>query len=196
MTYGRLVYDIKEHKTETHRTRLTVGGNLLGFPGLLSTPTATVTTAKFLFNSVISTPGAKCLVADVKNFYMNNDLPEPEYMKFHLHIIPQEIIDEYALHDLVDEDGWVYLNIVKVMYGLKQAGIIANMELTKHLDKFGYYPVQHTPGLWRHKTRATIFTLVVDNFAIKYVTKQDAEHLLQALRAKYTISTDWTHHYT
>ena len=166
MTYGRLVCDIKEHKTETHQTRITVGGNLLGFPGLLSTPTATVTTAKFLFNSVISTPGAKCLVADVKNFYMNNDLPEPEYMKFHLHIIPQEIIDEYALHDLVDEDGWVYPKIVKVMYGLKQAGIIANMELTKHLDKFGYYPVQHTPGLWRHKTRAKIFTLVVDNFAI------------------------------
>ena len=82
------------------------------------------------------------------------------------------------------EDGWVYLKIVKVMYGLKQEGIIANMELTKHLDKFGYYPVQHTPGLWIHKMHATIFTLVVDNFAIKYATKQDAEHLLQVLRAK------------
>ena len=77
------------------------------------------------------------------------------------------------------------------MYRLKQAGIIANMELTKHLDMFGYYPVQHTPGLWRHKTRATIFTFVVEDFAIKYVTKQDTEHLLQALCAKYTISTDW-----
>ena len=77
------------------------------------------------------------------------------------------------------------------MYGLKQTGIIANMELTKHLDKFGYHPVQHTPGLWKHNTQATIFTLVVDDFAIKYASKQDAEHLLQALRAKYSISTDW-----
>ena len=91
----------------------------------------------------------------------------------------------------MDEDGWVYLKIVKVMYGLKQAETMANMELTKHLDKFVYYPVQHTPGLWRNKTRATIFTLIVDDLAIKYKTKQDAEHLLQALRAKYTISTDW-----
>ena len=82
-----------------------------------------------------------------KNFYLNNDLPDPEYMTLHLHIIPQEIIDECDLQDLVDKDGWVYLKIVKVMYGLKQAGIIANIELTKHLDKFGYYPVQHTPGL-------------------------------------------------
>ena len=99
--------------------------------------------------------------------------------------------DKYSLHDLVYKDGWVYLKILKGMYGLKQAGIIANMELTKHLDKFGYYPVQHTPGLWRHKTRATIFTLVINDFAIKYATHQDADHLLQALRAKYTIYTDW-----
>ena len=73
------------------------------------------------------------------------------------------------------------------MYGLKQAGIIANMELTKHLEKFGYHPVQQTPGLWKHNMRATIFTLVVDNFAIKYASKQDAKHRLQALRSKYTI---------
>ena len=109
VTYGRLVYDIKEHKTETYRTRLTVGRNLLDFPGLLSTPTATVTTAKCIFNSVISTTGAKCLIADVKDFYLKNDLPEPEYMNLHIHIIPQEIIDEYVLHKLVDENGWAYL---------------------------------------------------------------------------------------
>ena len=77
------------------------------------------------------------------------------------------------------------------MYGLKQAGIIADMELTKHLENFGYHPFQHTPGLWKHNTRATIFTLVVDDFAIKYASRKDAEHLLQALRAKYSISTDW-----
>ena len=113
MTYGRLVCDIKEQKSEIHRTRLTVGGNLLNFPGMLITPTATVTTAEFLFNSVISTPRAKFLVADVKNFYLNNDFPDPEYMKLHLHIIPQEIIDEYSLRYLVDKEGWVYLKTVK-----------------------------------------------------------------------------------
>ena len=65
------------------------------------------------------------------------------------------------------------------------------MELTRHLDKFGYHPVQHTPGLWKHNTRATIFILVVDDFAIKYASRQDAEYILQSLCAKYTISTDW-----
>ena len=131
VNYGRLFCDIKEHKSETHQTRLTVGGKLLNFPVLLSNPTATVTTTKCMFNSVISTPGSKCLVADVKIFYLNNDLPDTEYMKLHLHIIPQETIAEYAFHKLVEKDGWVYLKIVKGMYGTKQAGIIANMELTK-----------------------------------------------------------------
>ena len=82
-----------------------------------------------------------------QNFYLNNDLPEPEYMKLNIHIIPQEIIDKYALNKIVDDNGWVYLEIVKGIYGLKQAGIIANMELTKHLEKFGYHPVRHTTGL-------------------------------------------------
>ena len=77
------------------------------------------------------------------------------------------------------------------MYGLKQAGIIVNMELTRHLDNLGYHPVQHTPGLWKHNTQATVFTLVVDYFAIKYAPRQDAEDLFQALRAKYTISMGW-----
>ena len=112
-------------------------------------------------------------------------------MKLHINIIPQEIIDEYACHKIVSYNRWVYLEIVKGMFLLKQAGIIANVKLTKHLEKFGYHPVRHTPGLWKHNTRATIFTLVVDDFTIKYASKQDANHLLQALCTKYTISVDW-----
>ena len=62
-------------------------------------------------------------------------------MNLHINIIPQEIIDEYALHKIIDDNRWVYLEIVKGMYGLKQAGIIANLELIEHLEKFGYHPV-------------------------------------------------------
>ena len=122
---------MKENKTETHCTRLTAGGNLLDLEGLLSTPTATVTIAKCLFNSVISTPGSKCLIANVKKFYLNNDLPETKYMILNIHIIPQEIIDEYALHKLVDDNKWFYLEILKGMYVLKQAGIIGILVASK-----------------------------------------------------------------
>ena len=101
------------------RKQKLTGGKLLDFTELLSTPTVTVTTDKCLFNSFISTPGSKCLIANVKNFYLNNDLPEPKHMRLQINIIPQEIIDKYALHKILDDNGWVYLEIVKGMYGLK-----------------------------------------------------------------------------
>ena len=81
-----------------------------------------------------------------------------------LKIIPQLIIDAYNLVTLVEKQAWIYMRIEKGMYGLKQAGIIANQELVKHMAPFGYHPVQDTPGLWVHDNRNTIFSLVVDLF--------------------------------
>ena len=78
---------------------------------------------------------------------MNNVLLDPEFMRITLKIIPQEIFDAYKLTALVDEQGWIYMSIEKVMYGLKQAGTIANQELVKNMAPFGYHNLQHTPGL-------------------------------------------------
>ena len=95
----------------------------------------------------MSTPKAKCVLADIKNFYLNNALPDPEYMKFHISTIPQEIIDKYNLLDIVDNHGFVYVKIFERIYGLKQAGIIAHKALVQHLEPFGYHPARHTPSL-------------------------------------------------
>jgi hypothetical protein len=78
------------------------------------------------------------------------------------------------------------------MYGLKQAGLLANQLLQTRLATFGYYPARHTPGLWLHKTRPISFMLVVDDFAVKYVGKHHAEHLRNALLRTYELTTDWT----
>jgi hypothetical protein len=72
VTYGSFVVDIKDHKEEKEHTRLTVGGDQIEYPGNKSTRTAGLTTAKILINSVISTLGAKFLVIDINNFYLNN----------------------------------------------------------------------------------------------------------------------------
>ena len=112
-------------------------------------------------------------------------------MKFHIETIPQEIIDDYNLLNIVDNQGFVYVKIVKGMYGLKQERIISHKYLIHHLAPLGYHPKSHNPGLWKHETRDTVFTLVVDDFAIKYTSLDNAQHLLQALKEKYTISEDW-----
>ena len=80
-------------------------------------------------------------------------------MRIPLKIILQEIIVTYDVKALVDEQGWIYMRIEKGMYGLKQAGIISNQELVKHIAPFGYHTVQHTPGLWVHDNRKTLLVL-------------------------------------
>ena len=190
-TYAKFVCTIRPQKKETHRTRLTVGGNLITFTGDVSTPTADITLAKLLINSTLSTPNAKWMGIDLKDFYLNNPMASFEYMRIPLRLIPEEIVTQYNLQSLVAPDGFVYIEIRKGMYGLPQAGRIAHEALRTHLEPFGYYPIPHTQGLWTHRTRNIFFCLVVDDFGIKYINKDDANHLLQALEHKYECSVDW-----
>ena len=87
---------------------------------------------------------------------------------------------------------YVYAEIRKGIYGLKEAGILAYTALVHHLELFCYYPVRYTPGMWRQKTTNILFTLVVDDFGIKFYNKYHTEHILQTLHKKYEISVDWT----
>ena len=160
------------------------------YPHDVGTPTTDLTTAKCLINSILSTENSKALCADIKDFYLNTPMEIYEYMKLRVDIIPDEIVQQYKLNNIA-EDGWVYIEIRKGMYGLKQAGKLANVQLEEHLAKFGYAPTPMTPGLWRHATNGVIFSLCVDDFLIKYRCKKDVEHLLNTLQSKYTISTDW-----
>ena len=51
-----------------------------------------------------------------------------EYMKVRLSIIPQEIVEQYKMTHLA-QDGWIYINIRKGMYGIPQVGILSNLKL-------------------------------------------------------------------
>ena len=46
------------------------------------------------------------------------------------------------------------------------------------------------PGLWKHKTRDLQFVLVVDDFGIKYLKKEDLDHLINTLKRYYDVSVD------
>jgi hypothetical protein len=130
------------------------------------------------------------MMMDIKNYYLGTPLPRFEYMKMLLSRFPEEIVQKYNLNALAVE-GWVYIEIRKGMYGLKQAGLLANQLLQTRLAPFGYYPARHTPGLWLHHTWPIAFILVVDDFAVKYVGKQHADHLRNALLKTYKLTTDW-----
>ena len=189
-TYGRIVCELRHNKDEVERTRLTVGGNLIEYPGNTRTETSDIITFKLLVNSTISTKGARFICIDVKIFYLNTPMGRYEYMRLPIDLIPEEIIEKYNLRDLV-HNGYVYCEIRKGMYGLPQAGILANDLLKERLAKHGYYPSQITPGLWHHEHRPTKFTLIVDDFGAK-VEGKHGQHLIDTLRKYYTISVDET----
>jgi hypothetical protein len=187
----RRISDYKPHKKEKECVGLTMGGDRLDYSGDFTTSTANITTFKILINSTLSTEDAAIMIMDIKNCYLGTLLPQFEYMKMLLSRFPEEIVQKYNLNALA-VDGWVYIEIRKGTYSLKQAGLLANQLLQTHLAPFGYYPARHTPGLWLHRTRPISFTLMVDNFAVKYVGKQHAEHLRNALLRTYELTTDWT----
>jgi hypothetical protein len=114
----------------------------------------------------------------IKNYYMGTPLPRFEYMKRLLSRFPEEIVQKFNFNAL-SVDGWVYIEIIKGMYLLKQSVL-----------PFGYYPARHTPVLWLHKTQPISFSLVVDDFAVKYVGKQHDNHLRHALLKTYELTTD------
>jgi hypothetical protein len=190
ITYGKLVCEFKPNKNEKHRVRLTVGGDRLDYSGDTATSTADITTFKILINSTLSTQEAKMMMMDIKNYCLGTPLPIYKFMQLPISILPLDIIEKYDLTCLA-VSGWVYMEIRKGMYGLKQAGLLENQLLQKRLKPFGYYPAIHTPGLWLHNTKPTAFNLVVDDFAVKYVTTADAHHLCNALLRHYEITTDW-----
>ena len=113
-------------------------------------------------------------------------------MRLKLTDIPEEIIIEYKLHEIATEDGYVYCEIRKGMYGLPQAGILAQELLEDRLAKHGYTQSKIIPGYWKHKNLPIDFTLIVDDFGVKYVEKENAMHLINILRQHYEIVIDWT----
>ena len=102
-----------------------MGCDRLDYQGEVSTKTAGLITIKLLPNSVVSSAGGKFMTSDVKIFYLNTPMYEPEYMKILVRLIPDEIKVEYMVSEF-KHAGYVYVQINKGVYGLAQAGMLEN----------------------------------------------------------------------
>jgi hypothetical protein len=128
---------------------------------------------------------------DIKSFYLSAALEYYEYMKIPYALFPQWTIEQYGLEEHV-HNGYIFLEMRRAVWGLPQAGILANKKLKRKLAPFGYHECKNTPGLWYHNTRNITFTLVVDDFGVKYVDKTDVEHLIASIKTRYELTVDWT----
>jgi hypothetical protein len=111
ITYGCICCNYWEQKKDAYQTHITMGGNLINYPGDCGTPTADLLTVKLLFNSVISTPQAKFMCIDIKDFYLCTLMSRYEYFRMKLELFPDDIIEEYNLHSKVGARGDVHCEV-------------------------------------------------------------------------------------
>ena len=83
------------------------------------------------------------------------------------------------------------VEVQKGVYGLPQAGLLAQILLEERLKNHGYEQSKITRGFREHKGRPICFALMVDDFGVKYVGKEHARHLIDVLKENCEISEDW-----
>ena len=118
-------------------------------------------------------------------------MKKSEHAKTQCSKIPQEFGDEYKLQKYA-HNSWVYFECVRGAYGLSQSSILANNFLRSRLKKEVYYETETTPGLWRHKWCPIMLYLIVDDFGVEYVGKQNANHLDMVIKKYHNITEYWT----
>ncbi len=192
VTYRQFVCTVRPDKAEPNQTRFTIWGDRINYPGKVATPTAEMLVAKMLFNSVISMKGTRFMTMDISNFYLMTPLHRSEFIRMKISNIPDEVIEEYKLREKATKNGSIYIKAKRGMYGLPQSGLLANKLLEKRLNKHGYQQSKLVPGLWKHDTWPIQFTLVVDNFGVKYVGEEHAHHLKNTLEEHFKLTCDWT----
>ena len=178
------------------RTRGTLGGDRCNYDGPTSSPVADISVIKTHIHSVVSDrrnhrTDTRYVNIDIKDFYLGSKLDQPDFVSIAVKDIPEETMLEFDLQQYVSNDA-VLFQVDGTMYGHPVAGRIANADLVAHLAAHGYIQDPNIPCLFTHSTNRVSFTLVVDDFGIKYTGKASLDDLIRVLELKYVITVDLT----
>ena len=152
-----------------------------------------MTLVKCHLNAVVS-ENAHFGTLDITDYYLGADMPADDIqsLKIYLDDYPSSLLDELGLSPFLQTDRYnktfVYADIVKTVPGLKNSGLLSQNRLIRHLATCGYHQTA-TPMLFRHATRDISFTLVVDDFGIKYTALSDYNHLKSSLELLYKVTS-------
>jgi hypothetical protein len=178
---------IKEGK-QIYRVRGTYGGNRTDYVGDTAAWTADLETVKVLLNAVVS-ENSNWMTIDIKDFYLGTPMEREEYMWIDRAQLTDTILTQYA-DSIHFANNRAMVKIVKGIYGLPHAGKIAQERLIALLYEHGFNQSTNTACLFTHASKNIAFTLVVDDFGVKYKHDSDAEYLLSTLRKLYDVTTD------
>ena len=105
--------------------------NNCNYTGRKSAKTAELEVVKSLANAAVS-EDANLASADLKDFYLAEELERPEYLRIPLKLFTDKVLDDLNLRQFIDKDC-IYFEVVRTMYGLPQAGYLSQKGLIKHL---------------------------------------------------------------
>ena len=96
-----MLCEVRPEKGDPDCTRITIGSNCICFLGDVGTNTASLKLVKLLLKGMLSCPGARFSSINLKNFYLDTTMPDPEYVRIKIADILAEFIEEYKLqgHD-------------------------------------------------------------------------------------------------
>ena len=189
VTHPRCAVAVRPEKDEPLRTRITAGGDRLQHDGETMVNTASMETIKCHWNSVLSSPGAKCCAGDVSSMCLCSAPPDAQLVRFKAELIPPRAAEHRNLQGLI-HNGFVCAKIKKAWCGLKEAGKIAHDDLVERLAKRGHRKCERAEGLFKHESRDTSFALVVDDFGIKHKKMEDVEHLKKVIGEHHPFKVD------
>ena len=119
--HSMVVCKVKPHKEDPNRTRTTIAGSQVCYPGDVGTPTGSLELVKLIINSVFSRRNARFVSFDLQIFYLQTPMDRSEYVCIKFSDIPQEFIEEYNLSKAT-QNGWIYFETHRRCYGLPQSG--------------------------------------------------------------------------
>ena len=106
---------------------MTVGGDKLEHSSDISSPVVFMLETKLLINSVISdaTRRARILTADLKDYFLQTIMIEPEFVRIQAKYFPEDIQKQYNIKETIAPYGYVYCKIKRGGVWLKHTSRLA-----------------------------------------------------------------------
>jgi hypothetical protein len=190
ITYGKIVCDYKPHKIEKERVRLTVNGDKLDYSGDVATSAADITTFRILINITLSTEDAAMMMMDIKKLLYGHSFATVWVHENVVVMIPRRNSPNVQPQRL---SCWR----LGVNWNQRRHGRIETIGITRQpitANSFGtIWILSGTPhpGTMAAWNAVNLFLTLVNDFAVKYVGKQHADHLRHDLLKTYELTTDW-----
>ncbi len=150
--------------------------------------TAALPTVNALFHSIVSTHSFLATI-DIVDYYLGALLPSPESVRIDVSSILLPTLTKLSLVPFLPHSQdklFLFCYVLETVPDLPQSGLLSQLCLIALLSQHGFSEIS-IPTLFHHHTHSTPFTLVVDDFLVRYPHPSELDHLISCLSTLYEL---------